>query len=156
MRISNNEEWPKQWKWSGRVVPIWVSSHHSARKVFIRHMIADRQSWLLAGVLPNGYSNPQYFCYAFGCHDPPIMVSPSAWGLEVLWSLYHRMFIGWSTVTRLQCGRTSSSIYQCCPRWGSSFYMRYKCCLILALANNFLTLFNCFDFDRFDRERKVK
>jgi hypothetical protein len=33
----------------------------------------DRQSWLFTGVLPNGYSPPDSFCFDFGCDDEPIM-----------------------------------------------------------------------------------
>ncbi len=65
-------------------MPIWVSGDHSAWKGFIRNMLVDRQSWLLAGILPYGYDNPGSFCFAIGCRDPPMMVSLSIWGLEVL------------------------------------------------------------------------
>ncbi len=64
-------------------MPIWVSDDHSAQKVFIRHIFADRQSWLLAGILPNGYGNMGPFCFDFNCKDQPIMVSLSTWSLEV-------------------------------------------------------------------------
>ncbi len=65
-------------------MPIWVSSDHSNRKVFIKYMLADRQSWLLAGVLPNGYYGPRSFCFASECVDQPVMVSLSTWELQVL------------------------------------------------------------------------
>ncbi len=137
MTTSNNEAWQKHRKWSGRLVPIWVSGDYDVRKVIIRHMLADRQSWLLAGILPNSYGNPRNFCFDFVCHDDPIMVSFSTWGFKVHWSLYHRMFIGWSTLVWLQCSRPSSRIHQCCSQRGSSIYIRYKLCLISVLANNF-------------------
>ncbi|CAF1135817.1 unnamed protein product [Adineta steineri] len=36
----------------------------------------DRQSWLLTGVLPNGYSAPGSFCFDLFCDDQPIMDDP--------------------------------------------------------------------------------
>jgi len=35
----------------------------------------DRQSWLLTGLLPNGYGPPGSFCFDLFCDDAPIMVS---------------------------------------------------------------------------------
>jgi hypothetical protein len=96
------------------------------------------------------------FCFDFNCKDQPIMVSLSTWSLKVFWSWYHWMFIGWSTIARWQCGRTSSNIHQYCSPGGSSFCTWYKYCLILTLPNDFFTLFSCFDFKKFDRERKAK
>jgi hypothetical protein len=64
------------WKSSVNLGEWWTRWMES--NLFIWHMFAGRESWLLAGILPNNYGGPHSFCFDFSCGDPPMMVSFSS------------------------------------------------------------------------------